>query len=92
MNGKIYFQGIVLIKWLKEKLPGNHLFFLQRLYTSGLINKLRDNILGNCVFSSEIGMQATGVPPNVVLNYRMSSLEKNMTRVEVALSVLTMPF
>ena len=73
-------------EWLKEKLPNNHPIFLQRIYTSGLLNKLRDNILGNCLFSSEIGMQATGVPPNVVLNYCMCSLERNMTRVEVALN------
>ncbi len=39
------------------------------------------------LFTNSIsGMQATGVPPNIILNYRMCTLERNAARLEVYLS------
>ena len=64
--------------WLLETLSPNHPLFLQRVWTSGILQRLRPKVLTG-VFRNDVSrMNATGVPPNVILANRMSSLEANV--------------
>ena len=55
--------------WLKDTLAENHPFFNQRVWTSGIIDrlKLEDKVLAGVMTNEVSGLSATGVPPHIVL-------------------------
>ncbi len=64
--------------WLNATLPKNHPFFSHRMYLSGLLHRLKAKVhVGH--FKNEVSnLQATGIPPYVMLANRMYFLEKEM--------------
>ena len=62
--------------WLLETLLPNHPLFFQRIWTSGILQRLRPKVLTGVFHNDVSRMNATGVPPYVNLANRFSSLEK----------------
>ena len=61
-------------EWLVKTLPGNHLLFQQRVWTSGVLERLAPKVhIG--VFRNDVTkMKATGIPPYVKLNQQLIDL------------------
>ena len=72
--------------WLQQKLKPQHPLFLQRVYTSGIINKLKSKVLLGNFKNKQSGLQASGVPPYVRLNYQMCSLERSLHTIKDSLN------
>lgn len=55
-----------------------HPLFLQRVWTSGILDRLRDKVGAGCSRNAISRMSATGVPPHLVLANRIVDMQKGM--------------
>lgn len=62
-------------EWLSQELPMNHPLFLQRVWTCGILEKLKDAVVTGHFLNTDSKVRATGVPPFVAINHRVNQLE-----------------
>ena len=67
---------------LKTRHP-RHPLFLQRVWTTGILSRLKDVVVTGCNRNSESEMFATGVPPHLVLANRIVELENRVDCLDV---------
>ena len=60
--------------FLVENLPSTHPLFKSRIWTSGLLTRLRDRVLSGCGENVVSQMTATGVSPTLVLANQLDKL------------------
>jgi hypothetical protein len=53
--------------WLRESLEARHSLFSTRLFASGAIAVLKSHVVGGCTRSPITGLEATGIPPHLVM-------------------------
>jgi hypothetical protein len=64
--------------YLVETLPASHPLFIQRVWTSGIMNRLKDKILSGCGRNDKSKMFATGIPPHILLANELIKLESKL--------------
>ena len=62
-------------QWLQDTLPAAHPLFKQRVWTSGIVQRLSNKVLTGTFKNPVSNMIATGVPPMVMLGNRIIDLE-----------------
>ena len=67
---------------LKIRHP-RHPLFLQRVWTTGILLRLKDDVVTGCNRNSVSKMFATGVPPHLVLANRIVALENRVDFLDV---------
>ena len=67
---------------LKIRHP-RHPLFLQRVWTTGILSRLKDVVVTGCNRNSVSKMFATGVPPHIVLANRIVELENRVNTLDV---------
>jgi hypothetical protein len=70
------------LDWLKTKLSPNHVLWMQRVYTSNVLEKLKSKVFVGIFANKVTNLKASGVPPYVILNHRLCELECNLVRIE----------
>ena len=61
--------------WIKETFDPHHPIFISRVWTSGVLNRLRSKIYTGCLKNDVTGLCATGIPPHVVLQNGFKAME-----------------
>eukprot|EP00603_Paraphysomonas_imperforata_P004644 CAMPEP_0114439124 /NCGR_PEP_ID=MMETSP0103-20121206/15022_1 /TAXON_ID=37642 ORGANISM="Paraphysomonas imperforata, Strain PA2" /NCGR_SAMPLE_ID=MMETSP0103 /ASSEMBLY_ACC=CAM_ASM_000201 /LENGTH=694 /DNA_ID=CAMNT_0001609847 /DNA_START=28 /DNA_END=2109 /DNA_ORIENTATION=- len=61
--------------WLDSNLSSQHPLFSQRVWTCGILQRLKSKVMTGIFYNHTSKMTATGVPPYVVLGNRMTSME-----------------
>lgn len=73
---------------LQSKHP-RHPLFLQRIWTGGILERLKDKVSAGCNRNPISKMYATGVPPHLVLANRIVDMQRGMDSIrEVVISKL----
>jgi hypothetical protein len=65
--------------YLAEKLPRNHALFTQRVWTSGILTRLKDKVLTGCGKNEVSKLCATGIPPFVMIAKEVADLRRELT-------------
>lgn len=65
--------------WLVATLPADHPLFNQRVWTSGIVERLKDKVLTGVFRNPVSKMTATGVPPHVALSNKVSGLQESVS-------------
>eukprot|EP00602_Paraphysomonas_sp_CaronLab_P013122 CAMPEP_0185042226 /NCGR_PEP_ID=MMETSP1103-20130426/42225_1 /TAXON_ID=36769 /ORGANISM="Paraphysomonas bandaiensis, Strain Caron Lab Isolate" /LENGTH=523 /DNA_ID=CAMNT_0027582255 /DNA_START=1070 /DNA_END=2638 /DNA_ORIENTATION=+ len=68
--------------WLVNNLPSNHPLFLQRVWTSGILDELQTRVCTGVLRNEESGMVATGIPPHVSVCQRLDRVESRFDTFE----------
>ena len=68
--------------WIKDKFDPKHPIFHTRLWTSGLLDQLRLNILTGCTSNEESGMTASGIPATVAMANRVYEVESQLRDIQ----------
>jgi hypothetical protein len=61
-------------EWLRSTLPSHHPLFCSALFQSGEIEVLRPLVIAGCSSCPITGMQATGIPPHLVMSNELSDV------------------
>jgi hypothetical protein len=69
--------------YLRTKFKSNHHFFLQRIWTSGLVDRLSNNVLVGCGRHPISRMFAAGIPPHILLANQIIALENSVHNLKV---------
>ncbi|OQR83796.1 hypothetical protein ACHHYP_14294 [Achlya hypogyna] len=69
-------------EWLEATLPINHPLRSSRVWTNGLLSRLKPRVHAGVGRNDVTGLVATGVPPTVELARRLGLVEKAMTNLE----------
>jgi hypothetical protein len=72
-------------EWLKATLPERHPLFLQPVWTSGVLTRVRSKVHTGQMTNEETGLTATGVPPTIMLANTVEELKEEMARMRVSL-------
>jgi hypothetical protein len=70
-------------EWLQSTLPAQHPLFLQRVWTSGIISRLKSKVHLGRVFNQATGMKSTGIPPSVVILGEFSELKARVQHIHM---------
>ena len=62
-------------QWLENNLPKCHPLFFASVWTSGLLPQLANKVQLGYMKNSISGMQASGIPPNIQISYRLKLVE-----------------
>jgi len=69
--------------WMMENFPPNHPIFISRVWTSGVLNRLKPKVHTGCLKNDKTGLCATGIPPHVVLQSGFKAMEAKVhTRID----------
>ena len=69
---------------LRSRHP-RHPLFLQRVWTTGILSRLQDNVVTGCNRNAVSKMFATGVPPHLILANRFVGLETRVDSLDINL-------
>jgi len=61
--------------WMKENFAPNHPIFISRIWTSGVVNRLKTKVYTGCLKNDKTCLCATKIPPHVVLQNGFKALE-----------------
>lgn len=64
--------------YLVVTLPKDHPLFIQRVWTSGIMKRLKDKVLSGCGRNEQSKMFATGIPPHIILANQIIILENRL--------------
>lgn len=69
-------------KWLEDTFPANSALFNKRVWTSGVMDRVREKVHTGRMCNEETGLSATGIPPHVVLANKMALMEDKLQNME----------
>ena len=69
-------------EYILQTLPSTHPLFSQRVWTCGIMDKLKDKVLSGCGRNSQSKMIATGIPPHIMLANEVVKLEKEISHLK----------
>ena len=80
MSKRAVVQRRLSSEWLRETLHQNHPLFNQRVWTSGILDRLENEnkVLTGTMFNEVSGMSATGVPPHIILANEIADLRQEV--------------
>jgi hypothetical protein len=71
-------------QWLRESLAPNHPLFSSHLFASGVVAALRPHVVTGCTRSLATGMEATGIPPHLVIANELTAVVSSTRQLEEA--------
>ena len=82
----------VYLQELQSSHP-RHSLFLQNVWTSGILDKIKDQVGAGCNRNPVSKMFATGVPPHLVLANRIEEMQTGMNdlRIEIITRLVKLP-
>mmetsp|Transcript_12129 Transcript_12129/g.15607 ORF Transcript_12129/g.15607 Transcript_12129/m.15607 type:complete len:659 (-) Transcript_12129:55-2031(-) len=76
-------------EFLDQMLPSNHPVRYCKAWTSKFAVDLSEKVLGGVMENEVSHMQATGIPPNVVIDRRIGQLMENTSKLEAKIDTIT---
>lgn len=65
--------------WLLENLPPGHPIFTTAIFVSGTVHSLRDKVQAGCMHNDVTNMQASGIPPHILLAIQINSMKQQIS-------------
>lgn len=65
-------------EYIISQFPPAHPIFLSRLWTSGIINRLKSKVLGGVFQHEQSGITASGIPPHILIGSEIKKVQNKV--------------